>query len=400
MSRAVRLSVRSMEMREVAMPLVRPFRTSFGEERQKRALLVRIEAATTDAEGGGSGSPPAQIAGWGECVAAPEPRYSEETIEGARVVIRDHLWPAIAAGGPVTGPEDVQHRLRWVRGHRMARATMEAAFLDAWLRASGETLAGHLGGVRDRVACGVSVGIAPSIDVMLEEIAGYLEAGYQRVKLKIEPGRDVQVVGAVRSAFPDTPLSVDANAAYSLTDTALFEALDEQNLVMIEQPLDHEDLLDHAKLQSRLATPICLDESIRSVRDAAAAIEVGACRVINIKQGRVGGVAEARRVHDVCLDQGVPVWIGGMLETGIGRAVNLALASLPGVTMPGDTSASDRYFTRDLTDPFMLEADGTMAVPAGPGIGVEPHPDRLEDATLERTMLFAKRPLEDDVTAL
>ena len=216
-------------------------------------------------------------------------------------------------------------------------------------RAQGASLAGHLGAVRDRVPCGVSVGIAASPEAMLEEIDGYLAKGYQRVKLKIEPGRDVAVVRAVREALPDTPLSVDANAAYTLADAPLFEALDELDLVMIEQPLGHDDLVDHAQLQARLRTPICLDESIRHAHDAAAAIELGACRIINIKPGRVGGLLEAKRVHDVARERDVPVWIGGMLETGIGRATNVAMAALPGVTMPGDTSASERYFHRDLT---------------------------------------------------
>ena len=269
----------------------------------------------------------------------------------------------------------------------MAKAAVEAAVLDAWLRVGGRSLASHVGAARERIPCGVSVGIAPTPEAMLEEIRGYVEQGYQRVKLKIEPGRDVEVVRRVREALPDMPLSVDANAAYRLSDAPVFEALDELGLVMIEQPLDHDGLLEHARLQARIGTPICLDESIRSSRDAAAAIEMGACRVINIKQGRVGGVLEAKRVHDVGHERGVPVWIGGMLEMGVGRAVNLALASLSGVTMPGDTSASDRYFERDLTEPFLLDPDGTMAVPKGPGIGVEPDPERLEELTVRTERL-------------
>jgi O-succinylbenzoate synthase len=264
----------------------------------------------------------------------------------------------------------------------MSKAALEAAVMDAWLRANGRRLADHLGAVRDRVECGVSVGIAPSPEAMLDEIAGYLARGYRRVKLKIEPGRDLSVVRAVREALPDVPLSVDANAAYSLSDVALFEALDDLDLVMIEQPLDHDDLTDHARLQSRLRTAICLDESIRSAHDAAAAIELGACQVINIKPGRVGGLSEAKRVHDVAMARDVPVWIGGMLETGVGRAANLAMAALPGVTMPGDTSASDRYFAEDLTAPFVLDEDGTMAVPDGPGIGVTPLEARLTATTV------------------
>jgi O-succinylbenzoate synthase len=358
----------AIELREVALPLVRPFRTSFGEERHKRAILVRVD-------GGG-------LPGWGECVASDQPRYSEEWLDGAWMVLRDHLCPAVLDQASSGDPKALLGTLGWVRGHRMARAALEAAVLDRWLRWWGRSLTEHLGGVHDRVPCGVSVGIAPSVEALIEEVRGYLGAGYRRIKLKIEPGRDQEVVSAVRSELPEMPLSVDANAAYSLSDASLFEALDELDLVMIEQPLHHEDLLDHARLQSRLQTPICLDESIRSARDAAAAIELAACRIINIKPGRVGGLTEAKRIHDVALERGVPVWIGGMLETGVGRAANLALASMPGVTLPGDTSASDRYFPEDLTDPFVLDPDGTMAVPDGPGIGVEPHPDRLEACTV------------------
>jgi len=361
--------LQAIEVVEVALPLVRPFRTSYGEERTKDALLVRVDAG--------------DVAGWGECVASPEPRYSEEWIDGARSIQRDHLAPALLAGGPIADPGEVGRRLSFVRGHRMSKASLEAAVLDAWLRASGRSLATHLGGVRERIECGVSVGIAPTAESMLEEIRGYLAKGYRRIKLKIEPGRDVEVVRLIRDGLgPDVPLSVDANAAYSLEDADVFEALDAFGLTMIEQPLDHDDLVDHAELQRRLRTPICLDESIRSARDAAAAIALGACRVINIKPGRVGGLLEARRIHDVARRRGVPVWIGGMLETGVGRAANLALAAMPGVTMPGDTSASDRYFAEDLTEPFVLAPDGTMAVPPGPGIGVEPIPARLEACTV------------------
>jgi len=362
------LDLRAIELREVALPLVRPFRTSFGEERDKRAILVRVEADGAE--------------GWGECAASEEPRYSDEWLEGAWAVLERMLVPAVLAGGPIAAPEAVGERLRWIRGHRMAKAALEAAVLDAWLRTAGVGLAQHLGGVRDRVACGVSVGIAPSAEAMLEEIEGYVRSGYLRVKLKIEPGRDVEVVRAVRDALPDTPLSVDANGAYSLSDVSLFEALDPFGLVMIEQPLDFEDLLDHATLQSRVNTAICLDESIRSARDALTAIRLGACRVINIKPGRVGGILEGKRVHDLAAAAGIPVWIGGMLETGVGRAANVALAALPGVTLPGDTSASDRYFPEDITEPFLLGADGTMAVPSGPGIGVTPIPERLASCTV------------------
>jgi O-succinylbenzoate synthase len=263
----------------------------------------------------------------------------------------------------------------------MAKAALVDAVLDARLRARGRSLASFLGGVRDRVDCGVSVGIAASTDALLEQVGGYLAEGYRRVKLKIEPGTDVERVRAVREAHPDILLSVDANAAYTLGDVDVFRALDALDLLMVEQPLHHEDLADHAALQREIRTDICLDESIRSAADARAAIELGACRIVNIKQGRVGGLLEARRVHDVAAERGVPVWCGGMLETGIGRATNLALASLPNFRLPGDLGASRRYFAEDLTDPFELGVDGTMAVPTGPGIGVVPRPDRLEACT-------------------
>ncbi|HYV01668.1 MAG TPA: o-succinylbenzoate synthase, partial [Actinomycetota bacterium] len=356
------VELKAIELREVALPLVRPFRTSFGEEREKRTILVRTIGD--------------DVEGWGECVASAEPRYSEEWLDGAWMALERWMAPGVL-GGEVKRPGHVVERVRWIRGHRMAKAALEAAVLDVWLRKAGVSLSYYLSGVRDRITCGVSVGIAPTVEEMLEEIRGYLAKGYRRIKMKIEPGRDLAVVRAVREALPDTPLSVDANGAYTPAHTPLFEALDELELMMIEQPYDTEDLMDHAALQARLRTPICLDESIRSARDAAAAIRLGACRVINIKPGRVGGILEAKRVHDVALRSGVPVWIGGMLETGVGRAANLALAALPGVTLPGDTSASDRYFADDVTEPFALAPDGTMAVPTGPGIGVRPRPERL-----------------------
>jgi O-succinylbenzoate synthase len=360
------IEVRAVELRLVSLPLRRPFRTSFGQEATKEAILVRVETANGF--------------GWGECAASPDPRYSEEFNAAAWLVLRDHLVPSLLAAGSVE-PESVAVALGWVRGHRMAKTALEVAVLDADLRARGMSLVTFLGAERDRVSCGVSVGIAPSKEELLEEVRAFVDAGYRRVKLKIEPGRDVGPVTAVREAFPNIPLSVDANAAYRLADLPLFEALDALDLVYVEQPLGHEDLLEHAALARRIATPVCLDESIRSAADARAAIELGACQVVNVKAGRVGGLLEARRVHDVAVEHSVPVWCGGMLETGIGRAANLALAALPGFTMPGDTSASDRYFAEDLTEPFVLAPDGTMAVPSGPGLGVEPLPDRLEACT-------------------
>ena len=359
--------VRAIELRTVGLPLVRPFRTSFGEMTEKVCLIARVE--TDDA------------VGWGECVTGPEPDFSEEWNEGARVMIRDFLGPALIRAGDVSAT-DLEDRFAFVRGNPMAKATLVNAVWDAELRAQGRSLAEALGATRQRVECGVSVGITPSTEGLLEQVDGYLAEGYRRIKLKIEPGTDIERVRAVRGAHPNILLSVDANAAYRLADLETFREMEDLELLMIEQPLHHQDLVDHAALQRELRTDLCLDESIRSPADAAAAIALGSCRIVNVKQGRVGGVLRARQVHDVAAAAGVPVWCGGMLETGIGRATNLALSALPNFRLPGDTSASRRYFADDLTEPFELAPDGTMAVPDGPGIGVEPRPDRLEACTL------------------
>ena len=368
--------VRSVELRLVSLPLVHPFRTSFGEMREKVCILARVE---TD-----------EAHGWGECVADVEPTYSEEWNDGAWGVIRDFLMPAAFAAGDLEAG-DLASAFGFVRGHPMAKATVENAVLDAELRTRGRSLAEHLGAVRNRVDCGVSVGIAPSTQRLLEQVSEYLADGYRRIKLKIEPGTDVERVRAVREAHPDILLSVDANGAYRLADIETFRALDAFDLLMIEQPLHHHDLFEHSLLQKQIRTDLCLDESIRSAADARAAIRLGACRIVNVKQGRVGGVLEAKRVHDVAQEFGVPVWCGGMLETGIGRATNLALAALPNFRLPGDTSATSRYFAEDLTEPLVLAPDGTLPVPDGPGIGVEPDPDRLEAATLRTERVAAGR---------
>ena len=357
----------AIDIRVVRIPLVRPFRTSFGVESEKECILVAVD--TGDA------------IGWGECVAGTDPGYSSEFNAAALEVLRGFLGPALIAAGDVTTAE-LDRVFAGVRGHRMAKATLVNAFLDAELRAAGRSLASHVGADRDRVACGVSVGIASTTEALLEQVAGYLSEGYRRIKLKIEPGLDVERVRAVREAHPDILLSVDANAAYTLDDVDLFRELDRYGLLMVEQPLSFEDVVEHATLQAQITTDICLDESIRSAADARAAIGLGSCRIVNIKQGRVGGVPEAVRVHDVARERGVPVWCGGMLETGVGRATNLALAAMPGFTLPGDTSASRRYFMEDITEPFVLAPDGTMAVPTGPGIGVDPLPERLLETTV------------------
>jgi len=365
--------VREIELFLVELPLVRPFRTSFGTSTGKECVLARVR--TDDAEG------------WGECVADDGyPGFSGEWNEGAWTLLRDVLAPALLRSDDVT-IDTVEEQLRFVRGNPMAKATLINAVLDAELRATGVSLASYLGADKAAAVCGVSIGIADTTEELRAQVDEHLEQGYRRIKLKIMPGLDVERVAAIRADHPDILLSVDANAAYVPGDLAVFRALDDYGLLMVEQPLHYEDLVRHAALQAEITTAICLDESIRSAADAAAAIELGACRIVNIKQGRVGGVLEARRVHDTAAAAGVPVWCGGMLETGIGRATNLALAGMPDFRLPGDTSASAKYFHDDLTEPFILEPDGTMVIPTGPGIGVEPRPDRLEACTVRRELL-------------
>jgi len=360
------MKLTGVELRQISMPLVAPFRTSFGTETSRDALLLRV--VTSEAEG------------WGECVAMSDPLYSSEYADAAADVLRRFLIPALAAVDHLDA-QAVAPALAKFRGHRMAKAALEMGLLDAELRALGRPLSRELGAVRDRVPCGVSVGIMSSIDELLDAVAGYLEAGYVRIKLKIEPGWDITPVASVRERFGDEILlQVDANAAYTRADARHLARLDPFDLVLIEQPLDEEDMLGHAELARQIRTPVCLDESITSARAAADAISLGACAIVNIKPGRVGGYLEARRIHDVCVAHGVPVWCGGMLETGLGRAANLALAALPGFTLPGDTSGSDRYYRTDITVPFVVQ-DGHLDVPVGPGIGVEPLPSELDAVT-------------------
>jgi o-succinylbenzoate synthase len=364
------MKLTGVELRRIRMPLVAPFRTSFGTETCREVLLLR--AVTAEAEG------------WGECVAMAEPRYSSEYVDAAADVLRRFLVPALADRQRLDASMDastVAPTLAPFAGHRMAKAALELAVLDAELRAEGRSLGRALGAVRDRVPCGVSVGIMGSVAELLDAVGGYLDAGYVRIKLKIEPGWDVDPVRAVRERFgDDVLLQVDANTAYTLADARHLARLDPFDLLLIEQPLDEDDLLGHARLASSIRTPVCLDESITSARAAAAAITLGACSIVNIKPGRVGGYLEARRIHDVCAAHGVPVWAGGMLETGLGRAANVALAALPNFTLPGDTSASDRYYRTDITPPFVLDG-GHLAVPTGPGIGVDPVPAELDAVT-------------------
>lgn len=362
-----------VELLRVEIPLVTPFRTSFGTDTVRDALLVHV---TTEAG-----------EGWGECVADRAPLYSAEWVDGAAEVIERFLLPRVLALGDVLDAEAIAPALADVEGHPMAKGALEMAILDAQLRSANTSFGEFFGATRDRVDCGVSVGIQDEIPRLLDLVDGYLAEGYRRIKMKIEPGCDVAPVRAVREHVGnEIALQVDANAAYTRADAPTLAALDPFGLLLIEQPLSPDDLLGHAQLARQLTTPICLDESITSARLAADAIELGACAIVNIKAGRVGGYLEARRVHDVCAARAVPVWCGGMLETGLGRAANIALAALPNFTLPGDTSASARYFARDLTEPFVLD-DGQLAVPTAPGLGVVPMPDALRDFTsLRRTI--------------
>jgi O-succinylbenzoate synthase len=357
-----------LELHWVKIPLVTPFRTSFGTSYDRDTFLVRL--VTADG-----------VEGWAECAAEPDPLYSSEYLDGAQVVLRDQLVPRLTALGDDLCATRVKTALEPVKGHPMAKHVLETALLDAELKQSGVSFGRYLGAVKERVPAGVSVGIYDSLDEMLGHVDDYVAQGYLRIKLKIEPGWDLEPVRLVREKYgDDLLLQVDANTAYTLADARHLAKLDPFDLLLIEQPLPEDDLRGHAELAKVMSTPICLDESIESARDAATAIALGSCSVINIKPARCGGYLEARRIHDVAEANGVPVWCGGMLETGIGRAPNVALAALPGFVLPGDTSASNRYYATDLTAPFVLD-EGHLAVPQGPGIGVEILPDVLAELT-------------------
>ncbi len=361
------LRLDALELRLARLRLLEPFEVSFGRMDSRPLFLLRLQADGHE--------------GWGECAAFDAPLFSYETVGTARHVIRDHLAPAIL-GREVRDLADLASRLGAFRGHPMAKAAIELAFVDLLARLRGEPVARVIGGVRHHVEVGVSLGIQPTVDALDERVRRFLDLGYRRIKLKIKPGADVPVVEEIRRRHPHILLSVDANAAYTLADAARLRQLDACRLLMIEQPLAHDDLLDHARLQMTLNTAICLDESITGHDRARQALDTGACRIVNMKVGRVGGYSEALRIHDLCLERGVPLWCGGMLESGVGRAHNVALASLPGFTLPGDISASHRYFERDVVvPPVAVSADGTIAVPTSPGLGFEIDRDFLESRT-------------------
>jgi o-succinylbenzoate synthase len=366
------IDITAIELRRIELPLVTPFQTSFGTWTFRDILLVRVIAA-------GPGGP---VDGWGECVAGTQPLYSSEYTAAAEDVTREHLLPRLFAAA-VRHAADIDGALAEVQGHRMAKAAVEAAVLDAELRAGGRNLAEHLGATVDRVPVGVSIGILPTLDDLVETARRHLDEGYARIKIKIKPGWDVEPCRRLRTELGDGfGLQVDANAAYRPEDVEVLRSLDEFGLLLIEQPFPEERIVDNVDLVAAIETPVCLDETIVSEAVCDDVLRLGAADVINIKPGRVGGHLAGKRIHDRCLAAGVPVWHGGMLETGIGRAANLALAALPGFTLPGDISAAARYWHTDVvTEPAVLEPDGTIRVPDGPGIGVEVDLDVLAGVT-------------------
>lgn len=358
------MKIESIGIHEVQLDLKHFFETSFARVTYEHFLLleVRVDGVT----------------GWSECVAGEAPAYSSETVKTALHAIEDFIAPTVFAR-EYDHPDEILPSLRHIRGHNMAKAAVEMGVWESYARARGESLSKALGGTRTQIESGVSIGIQDTVEQLLVKIDQELADGYRRIKIKIKPGWDLDVVRRVRERFPDTPLMVDANSAYTLADVELFRQMDALDLMMIEQPLHHEDMWDHAKLQREIRTAICLDESIHSVDDARRAIEMGATRIINIKAGRLGGLSSARDVQKLAADHDIPVWCGGMLESGIGRAHNVHLSTLENFTLPGDVADSKRYFVEEIIEPpVRVRGDGTIEVPSGPGIGYEIQRDRIE----------------------
>ncbi|HEY3041491.1 MAG TPA: o-succinylbenzoate synthase [Pyrinomonadaceae bacterium] len=369
--------ISSVELREIRLPLIHFFETSFGRTTERRILLARV----TDKDG---------AEGWGECTAGEGPFYSDEWTGTAWTTITTFLAPMVV-GKEIDSAANTWELMGPVRGHRMAKAAIETACWDLEARSLGLPLWKHLGGVHAEISSGVSIGIQEEPSALIAKIEKELAAGYQRIKIKIKPGWDLQIIAQVREKFPGIRLMADANSAYTLADAALFKEMDEFNLMMIEQPLAHDDIFDHAQLQKQLETPVCLDESIRSNADAEHAIQLGATRIINLKLGRVGGHAQAKKVERVCRENNIPVWCGGMLESGIGRAHNIGMATLEGFTLPGDVSASARYWQEDIIDPpVTVTARGTIVAPQKPGLGFEINRRRIDALTIRKETIQAK----------
>jgi O-succinylbenzoate synthase len=370
------MNIESITLHHISMPLVAPFETSFGRETDRQCILITLQA-----DG---------LTGYGECVATRDPGYNYETAGTAWHILKDFIAPLIL-GQDVTDAQDFQKRVEGVRGHHLAKAGVEMALWDLFGKQDGKSLKEMIGGTREKVEVGVSIGIQESASALVRTVESYLEKGYRRVKIKIKPGREVDETAAVRSAYPDLRLQVDANSAYTLETAEALKPLDELDLLLIEQPLYEDDIWDHRKLQAQFKTPICLDESILSPRHARYALEMEACKIINIKPARVAGLSQGIMIHDYCRARNVPVWCGGMLETGVGRASNLAIASLPSFILPGDISASDRYYQRDITyERFVLNDDSTIDVPNGHGLGITIDENALKQFTLSEMTLKAE----------
>ena len=365
--------IKQIEIRELRMRLLHPFETSFGVTQDRHIVLVKVsDGANT---------------GWGEVTAGEGPFYSYETKETAWYVLHEFIIPNVI-GKELSGPSDFGAMVRGIRGHNMAKAGVEIALWDLDAKIKNVPLWKVLGGTRERIDCGVSIGIQPTINKLLSKIDTEVRAGYRRIKIKIKPGWDIEVIRQVREAFPKIRLMGDANSAYTLADVDVFKKMDKYNIMMFEQPLHHEDMIDHAELQRQIETPICLDESIHSADDARKAVKIGACRIINVKLGRVGGHREVRAIHEVCREAGIPVWCGGMLESGIGRAHNVALSSLENFSLPGDVSASKRYWSEDIIDPPVeVSAEGQIAQAGGGGIGYRVKEDLIERLSV-RSQVF------------
>ncbi len=368
------MKIDKLTLREIRMPLVTPFETSFGRTTNRRMLLVEIES-----EG---------VSGWGECVAGEGPFYAPETVETAWHILRDFIWPLVRQREFATAAE-VWPAIEPIRGHNMAKGAVESAIWDLEAKQKGVPLWELLGGVHREIACGVSIGIKATLEDLIATVERELATGYQRIKIKIKPGHDIAPVERLRLQFPRIRLMVDANSAYGLDDWPHLKRLEAYYLMMIEQPLRWDDIFSHAELQKKLDTPICLDECIHTVEHARAAIELGACRIINMKLGRVGGYTPAKEIHDLCRARQIPVWCGGMLESGIGRAHNIALSTLENFSLPGDVTASRRYWVEDVIEPEVtVTPEGTIRVPDGPGIGYAPRLHRIEALTARKEFLL------------
>ncbi|RFU61751.1 o-succinylbenzoate synthase [Peribacillus glennii] len=363
------MKIKQVVMRQLKLDLLYPFVTSFGKQYDREFIL--IEAISDEG-----------ISGWAECVAMVDPFYNEETVKTSWHLLEDFLIPTLLQN-EIEHPDEISEKLfSHIRGNYMAKAALEGAIWDLYAKKQKASLASLLGGTKKKIDVGVSIGIKDSIDSTLEVIQARLQDGYKRFKLKIKPGWDIELIDKVRKAYPDIPLMADANSAYTLEEMDRLKALDDYNLMMIEQPLAYNDIIVHAELQPKLKTPICLDESIHSLADARNAIKLGSCKIINIKIGRVGGLTESRKIHDLCQEHGIPLWCGGMLESGIGRAHNIAITSLPNFTLPGDTAASSLYWTEDIIEPEVTVENGTITVPDAPGIGYEPSLEKIAKYTM------------------